>query len=365
ALQRGDFEGATRHLVAGVEFRGEVANEMTQKVEARKAKGITSASDLTHDSISEGAEGNNDIKGEKDHMLGVSDTIMAGVAKERKELKVDLAGYENYSNPLAGLLTHILLRTHGTGLRQTDRENAKAELDALAVFAPRNSVVNGLDLSGAAPLANTVFVFFETGLAPRQEQRIIYIPIPDFGVAWIPPSWGIAYPELVANPDYVKKLTIQTASQKRVETEVLVDFDAVVQQSFDDAWPGVIARQITQSIIAAALSTSVKAAAYSAVENDGDENGLGTILAEIVIWGATAALDYILLDSDTRSWELLPKEVQVARLDIPQDRALTLSFPNGAWRETLTLGAGDVMAVWVKSTSPWQPAPVATQFRFK
>ena len=79
----------------------------------------------------------------------------------------------------------------------------------------------------------------------------------------------------------------------------------------------------------------------------------------------SGALTKAMLDVDTRSWELLPKQVQVARLDIPEDRKLLLSFPSGAWQQDITLGEGDVMAVWVKSTSSWQAAPLATQFKFK
>ena len=363
ALLLGDLDEAARHLAAARDFRAEVLQEMEKRVEKRREKGITDDADFTRAAVSDGlAEKNNaNANTTKDESLGVSNALLAKVNETRlAEVRADLAGYDHYANPLTALLTHILLRTHGTGLAQTDQADAEKELEDLQVFAPNNSAVRSLSM--AEPLANTVFVFFETGLAPRQEEMKITVPLPPV-TKWFPSAWGVAYPRLVANPDYVPHLFVTTSGQSRAPTEPLVNFDAIVQQSFDDAWPGVIARQITQSIVTTVINAALNYAGNKAAEKI--NNGWIRIIVQIFTWGGTAALSYAMTEADTRSWELLPKQVQVARFDIPADRELTLSLPNSAWRETLTLGDGDVLGVWVKSTSPRQPAPLATPFRFK
>ena len=361
ALHVGDLDEATRYLILSMRFRDEVIAENTARVERRRERGASDTSSLTRAAVSDGLDGNpNTNTGTLRHdSLGASGSLLNEVENQRaQELREDLEGYANYANPLTGFLTHLFLRTQGTGLMMTDHNNAQRELDELGVFAPRNSVVRGA-LANNAPLQNVVFVFFETGVAPRLVEERVEIPIPSQFISYA----GVAWPKLQPNPHFVSQLNVSAKNQGTVAAELLVNFDAITRQSFDDAWPGIITRQIAQSVVNIAVNVAVNIAARNQIKKIEDPGA--RLLTQVAVWGATAGLSYAMIEADTRSWELLPKQIHVARLDIPEDRKLTLSFPNGTWRQDITLGAGDVMAVWVKSTSPWQAAPLATQFKFK
>ena len=361
ALHLGDIAEARRFLVLAMDFRDEVLAENEARIERRRARGVDNTSSLTRAAVSDGLENNpNTNTGTLRHdSLGASGTLLGEVENQRaQELREDLEGYANYANPLTGFLTYLFLRTQGTGLRLTDENFARRELNELSVFAPRNSVVRDAFAQNTS-LDNSVFVFFETGVAPRLVEERVEVPIPSQFISYA----GVAWPRLERNPHFVQRLNVSARKGRPVTAELLANFDAITQQSFDDAWPGIITRQIAQSIVNIAVNVAVNIAARNQIRRIEDPNM--RLLAQVTVWGATAGLSYAMIEADTRSWELLPKQIHVARLDIPEDRTLTLSFPNGTWRQDITLGAGDVMAVWVKSTSPWQAAPLATQFKFR
>ena len=360
ALHLGDADEARRYLILSMRFRDEVVAENAARVEKRKGKDNAAlAQSATTDGLNNSQEDTSEMRGDSSKVAG---SVFDAVEKQRiDELHEDLEGYANYANPLTGFLTYLFLRTQGTGLLLTDNADAQRELDELRVFAPRNSVVREAIAQDAAPLRNTVFVFFETGLAPYQEEKRFDVPLPGGFVArWFPSYCGVAYPRLVSNSRYVPRLNVSAAGQQ-VSTEPLVNFDAIVQQAFDDEWPGVLARQIAQAVVNVTVNAALNYAGNRVADNI--DNPYMRIGARIGTGAAAAGLSYAMIGADTHSWELLPKQIHVARLDIPDDRKLTLSFPG--WRQDVTLDAGDVMAVWVKSTSPWQAAPLATQFKFK
>ena len=372
AWQRGETAEAGRLLKCLITYRDQVFAEAERRVEKRRARGITDDASLAESTV--GDELSNSKQKDLDKVSGdspvVANSIMGEIEQRRKaELREDLDGYANYANPLAGFLAYLYLKTQGTGAHLTDINDAKREIDELSVFAPRNSVVrfaleNNVEVMDDGSLYNTAFVFFETGRAPRQEEVRFEAPLPGALIAsWFPSYAGVAYPELVSNPDHVPQLAVQAGRRERVPAELLVDFDALVQQSFDDEWPAILARQIAQAVLAVTVNAALNYAGNKAAENI--ENDWVRIGTQVAAWGATALLGHMMVGADERSWELLPKQVHVARVDIPEDRKITLLFPRGTWRQDVTLGAGDVMAVWVKSTSPWQLAPVATQFRLK
>ena len=373
ALQTGDPEEAVRHLVAAMEFSEEVMREAAQRVEERKAKGLADPSDLALNATSsEFAKSENDEAKEGKSLSADATTSLVQMVRDKQreaDLEVELAGYGNYMNPLTGLMTYILLKTHGTGFPTTAVNDAKRELEDLVVFAPHNSVVKRIKSDVRKPLTNTVFVFFETGMAPWQEEikHSFWIP-PVTDLKWFPSSFNVAWPELRANPDFVPYMGVSAAGGETVKTELLANFDAIVKQSFDDAWPGVVARQVSQAVYLTVLNAAVNYTAQRVADKN-IQNENTKAWAKIGANVATHLAAQYLTSADTRSWDLLPKQVQVAMLDIPADRKLALSFPanagKGGWKGSVTLGQGDVMAVWVKSVGRSQAAPLVTQFKFK
>ena len=80
-------------------------------------------------------------------------------------------------------------------------------------------------------------------------------------------------------------------------------------------------------------------------------------------WMATMGLSSAMIEADIRSWELLPKQFQLTRLDIPADRCLELSFPTQSWEKKVTVVEGNVIVLLVKSTGPSQSEPLILQFK--
>jgi hypothetical protein len=56
--------------------------------------------------------------------------------------------------------------------------------------------------------------------------------------------------------------------------------------------------------------------------------------------------------ADTRSWLALPKEFQVARVDVPADGKLAIEGPGGAPLAQVDVPVGQPSIVWVKMQAP-------------
>lgn len=376
AMQMGDMDEARRFILCAMTFRDEVIEENRVRVEKRMAAvgraGQKSDSDpdssaLTQAAISDGM----DTSPQRDQLGPLkNDSFMAGntlltkIEEDRRAeedaLRMDLEGYTNYANPLTGFLTYLFLRTQGTGLIQTDRENVRRELQELGVFAAKNSVVsNALAQGTDIPLADSVFVIFETGMVPHQEEVRLEVPIPTKYISYL----GVAYPRLVFNSDYVPALVVSDSAGHRVQTDLLANLDAIVKRVFDDEFPSVIAKQIAQAVVNAAVNTGLNMLAREMTKDISDPTA--KLAVQFGTWAATAGLSYVMTDADVRSWELLPKQFQLARMDIPEDRKISLAFPDGGWQKDVTLDAGSVMVVLVKSTGTQQVEPLVSQFKLK
>ena len=373
ALQLEDINEARRHLIGAMEFRDEVIKESEKLVEKRKAAvqkaraknpNASETEALAYGSVDEGLKSNKKTEDgtyDKDSNAATRE-LLTKMEQQRKadnlELKLNLEGYANYANPLTGFLTYLFLRTHGTGLIQTDNNNVRRELDDLSIFTAKNSVVRELVQDAGAPLDNSVFVFFETGLIARQKEERFDLPIPSEYITHI----GFAYPKLVLVPNYVQQLAVTDSAGNKTVTESLVNFDALAKQTYDDRFAAVIAGQIAQTVVNATINVALNVAATQATKQISDSTTRGLVKLGTMV--GTAVLSAAMTEADTRSWELLPKEIQVARIDIPPDRKLSL-LPAGGQTQKITLNEGNVMIVWVKSTGPQQLTPAVTQFKLK
>ena len=375
AMQAGDMDEARRFIIYAMHFRDEVIAENELRVEKRNATlqsgnhqgDPTDTTDLTRAALNnefEKKEQTDDLKSLRGDSFAASDSLLAKVESNRiaadADFHSDLSGYKNYTNPFTAFLTYLFLRTQGTGLIQTDRNNVARELSDLLVFASRNRTIQAeLKNPLNAPLQNTAYIIFETGLAPHLEEVRVEIPVPSKYISYI----GMAYPQLRPNHNHVPTMTVTDYCGTRLHTELLADVDAMVKQIYDDTFPAVIARQIAQSVVNAAVNAALNLAARRATDNIKDANTRA--LAQLGTWITTAAISYASTSTDIRSWELLPKQFQLARITIPQDRKIGLSFPSGSWHNDLTLQDGEVIVVLVKSTGSMQAEPVVSQFKLK
>jgi hypothetical protein len=89
--------------------------------------------------------------------------------------------------------------------------------------------------------------------------------------------------------------------------------ERVIQTEFNKDFRGILARAIASAV--------VKAVAQSSLRRQDN----GAILAALVAVYSAATTA-----ADVRIWSALPKDFQIARCPIPDDRKLTINPPGGA-----------------------------------
>jgi uncharacterized protein len=164
--------------------------------------------------------------------------------------------------------------------------------------------------SGMAKPQNLVWVIFENGLGPVKEE--IRIDLPLFLVTNEVYYTGIALPRLQFRSAAYSCLMVQTINGD-YQTKQIADMERVIQTEFKKDFRGILARAIASAV--------VKAVAQAALRRQDN----GAILAALV-----AAYSVATTAADVRIWSALPKDFQIARCPIPQDRKLTINPPGGA-----------------------------------
>lgn len=260
--------------------------------------------------------------------------------------------YADFVNPFTVYLDGLFFLHAGEGA--ADLERALKSLRRVSEVAGDNpAVAADLALAEARAAGRPVqtgpltYVIFETGRAASREQVRLDIPILVADVSYV----GAAFPQLVFHDDHERTLHVE-AGGTRLSTALVASMDALVAQDFKNELPAIITKTL--------ISTAAKAAAGWAVSDAArrQDEGLG-LLARLV----TAAVQAAVNIADTRSWTTLPKEFQVARLNTPADRTVTVSAPGQAPRRVPLIDA-EVNVVYVKSTRAGGPLWI-NQFRLR
>jgi uncharacterized protein len=157
---------------------------------------------------------------------------------------------------------------------------------------------------------NLVWVIFENGLGPVKEE--IRIDLPLFLATNQVYYAGIALPRLQSRSSAYPFLEINTAGGQ-FQTKQIADMERVIQTEFKKDFRGILARAIASAVVKAVAQASVR---------KNDNYGIATALIAAYSFATTAA--------DVRIWSALPKDFQIARCPIPDDRKLTISPPGGA-----------------------------------
>lgn len=259
--------------------------------------------------------------------------------------------YADYVNPFTVYLDGLYFMANATDV--SDLERSRKSLERVVSFAPDNvyvkqdlSVTEGL-IHGQ-PLAPTTYVIFETGCAPQRGQIRIDIPIIFSKVSYI----GAAFPTLIFEDNYMPFLTV-SANGTVTSTTLVASMDAVIAQDFKNELPVIITKTIAATVVKGAAAY----AANSAAQNAGGD--LGGLLTQL----GTAVYQMAVNIADERTWSTLPKQFQVARIPTPANRTIDLITPAGM-KTTVTIGAGDVNVVYVKSINEFSPLLI-TQFKLK
>jgi len=278
--------------------------------------------------------------------------------------------YQNYVNPFATLLDGIFFTHVGDG--GSDWERGRKSWQQIVQINPENRYAVA-DLSLAESAANyqpsdepVTYVIFETGSAPRREQRMVKVPIPfsknDIVMADAP------LPQLKFDPDYLPSLTVG-AGDRAHPTLLVASMDTVIAQDFKNGIDAVVIKTLISTALKTVADRYINKEIQKGMDNGSKKiwggnaflEGLATLGKDEVVKAKDQALASINI-ADERSWQMLPKEIQYARLETPADRQLKLTAESQTC--TVSLVPGTVNVVVVLSRNKASPL-IVSQFALK
>ncbi|NLK83310.1 MAG: hypothetical protein GX280_04395 [Lentisphaerae bacterium] len=163
------------------------------------------------------------------------------------------------------------------------------------------------------PLAHDcIYLIFANGRSAALKQVSISFPV------------MAAWPMCRYFPAPYRKLQI-AAGGKNYETSLLSDMDGIISQEFDELLPGLI----TRIVISTAIKETGSYAAFYAANQAHWALGLAVLLSSSLYRSAFNT-------ADTRSWEILPKEFQLAQFPVPTDRRIVIA-PDGIGGKARTI----------------------------
>lgn len=285
--------------------------------------------------------------------VGSFDRIAADARLDEatRERYGDLSQYEAYAefaNPYVDMLRAVYLM--GVAEGASDYDVARNLLRRVAGMAPDNTYVQrDLDLAdrlaqGEIDRPDLVYVFFETGLAPRREQT--KISVPSFVVTDVVQIVPIAMPYIVFDGAYVP--TLQATTPEGVhQSSLLASVDRIVAAEFAAQLPGLQTRMIA----AAAFKVGVQAGLYAATRRSDPIIRILTMIGG-AIWATSTN------EADLRTWATLPKHVEYVRLETPSDGRVSLDL--GRRRYSVAVEPEGITLITVRSVRPGAPVLITT-----
>lgn len=218
--------------------------------------------------------------------------------------------YPDFVNPFATWMAGVFFTIEGDYSKAVDllKESAGMVPDNTYLLQDLDALEQSLNTSAAVP--PTVWVIFENGLGPVKEEFRVDLPlfIATDKVRYI----GIALPRLAFRSPAASGVTVSAGGQS-YPTQIVADMDRIVQTEFEQDFKAILTRAI--------VSTTAKAIAQYALEQN-DSSSVAAILMAAYHFATTAA--------DVRIWTALPKNIQAARLPVPEDGILSIQGAAGA-----------------------------------
>lgn len=257
--------------------------------------------------------------------------------------------YDSYQNPAAWFLDAVFSLANAEDASDLEHASfAARKAYAMAPSAPAKSVFELAEARAdgkipASALSGVTIVVFENGLCPaKEEKRFDYFFPYNHKVYHV----GMALPNLVKRPAAYPKLILRDGETPLGETIPIADFDRVAVTEFKAKLPGIIAYQVTEAAIR--LAAQIAATEYARKKNNDDMAALVSIVG--------SALSAIMVGTDTRNWNLLPKEYQAVAIQKPLSGWLSVCVPGGTAPIALVELPKDGMSVvYVKVPAPGLP----------
>lgn len=157
-----------------------------------------------------------------------------------------------------------------------------------------------------------------TQMALLQADQIISV-LGDYSV---PPTLApIKIPAMTCPPKRFDLIGIELNGQPRTTTLPMTDLERIAAETHEAQLPSIMARTIARRVI--------KKGAIYAAKGQMKANDISSIALDVagVAWEATEV-------ADTRCWGLLPREIQIARLELPVGRHQLVLEPLNSGRAT-------------------------------
>ena len=231
------------------------------------------------------------------------------ILQEKYSNLYEFKTYPDFINPFTTYIAGLFFMSEGDYSKSTTLlKEAYGMVDNNSTVADDFATVEGMIGEQKNNIQHT-WIIFENGLGPEIKEFRVDLPILLFTdkVKYT----GIALPKLIFRDQAFSHLTINTSTNKAVQTSVLSSMDRVVQTEFKKRYPATVTRAITSTLI----KTFVQ---YYAQKEFGDLAGFAAALYQ----GATTA-------ADIRIWTALPKEFQIAKINTPNNGVIILETPTG------------------------------------
>ena len=282
---------------------------------------------------------------------------MTNNASLNKELKkterVARRGYGSFINPFA-----IFLSAYGYA-REGDFENALVDFERLRRILPRSRKLRSLHAYAMARAGrtlpgrtagvkqpdfpferNSVMVVFANGRSAALRQSSLYLPVIFRGYATLA---AVAWPVCEYYEAPYSGMTVQSGGKEYTD-EVYADLDGILAQEYRERLPGLIARTV--------LSTAVKEfGSYVATRAAAQADDL----AGVAVGVTTSLYKMAMNTADTRSWEILPKEIRVAMAPVPDDRTVVISLSDSSSIKAVIPPDADSAIIYIHAPSRQSP----------
>lgn len=231
--------------------------------------------------------------------------------------------YPQFINPMTNYLAGLFALYNGDVSKgEFLLKEAKAMMgDSPAVIADYKTA-EAMYANNRLPDESLVWVVFENGQAPLLKELRVDFP------AWIF-SNRLAYVSLALPKLEPRQKAFDYIEVNGEQSHYLCSMEQVIQTEFKDEYPSIVGRAL--------LSAMTKTAIQYEANNQNEWAGLAAAIYQIA---STSA--------DTRTWSALPKEVQIVRMQRPEDGHLVLKQPNNTIIEEISLPESQQILVYVR-----------------
>lgn len=223
----------------------------------------------------------------------------------------EFEAYPDFVNPFTTYIAGIYFNLVGDHSKAIDLLKESYGMVQNNTYIAEDLAATENILSGNTKPDSTVWVIFENGLGPVKEEFRIDLPL--FLVTKQVKYAGIALPKLSFREQAYPSLSVK-AGDKEYGTQVVANMDRVVQTEFNKDFKIIL----TRAIISAAAKAVVQ---YALEQQDSSAASFASIMMAAYSFATTAA--------DVRIWTVLPKDFQVARFAMPNDRRISIIPPGG------------------------------------